>query len=45
MIVHWKHYLDGWPLCWDQDEIGSFEGTKEQSEVTCPDCKTELEIE
>lgn len=40
--VHWKHFLDGFPLCWASDEIGTFEGTRKEAEVTCEDCLTYL---
>lgn len=36
--VHAKHFKDGYPLCWDVDQEGLFEGTWDDTEVTCDEC-------
>ena len=41
-IVHAKHYKDGYPLCWDMDQDGMFQGSWDDTEVTCQACKDEL---
>lgn len=38
LLVHWKHFLDGYPICWNLEQMGVFEGTRIESEVTCPSC-------
>jgi hypothetical protein len=37
-VQHLRHFYDGYPLCWDYDQDGPFEGTYVESEVDCPDC-------
>jgi hypothetical protein len=37
LLVHAKHWKDGFPLCWG-DETGTFEASWDDTEVTCPDC-------
>jgi hypothetical protein len=37
--VHWAHFLDGYPLCWPMDRDGEFVGTRNENEVTCPQCR------
>lgn len=36
--VHYKHFKDGYPLCWSQDQDGPFQGSYEDHEVTCKEC-------
>lgn len=36
--VHAKHYKDGFPLCWKENQKGLFEASYNEGEVTCPDC-------
>lgn len=43
LLVHWKHFLDGYPICWRNGEMGTFEGTRDEQEVTCPACLIFLE--
>lgn len=38
LVVHSKHFKDGYPLCWDEGQEGVFEGTWDESQVTCADC-------
>lgn len=40
LLVHAKHYKDGFPLCWDEGESGTFESSWDDTEVTCKDCIT-----
>lgn len=37
-VVHLKHSIDGYPLCWPMDRDGEFEGTYDENKVTCKDC-------
>lgn len=41
--VHAKHFKDGYPLCWDMDEMGTFEASFDEGDVTCPDCRKIME--
>lgn len=41
--IHAKHFKDGFPLCWDEGEMGTFEGTWDDTQVTCEKCKYYLE--
>lgn len=36
--VHLRHFKDGYPLCWDYDQDGEFEGSYEDEDVTCKEC-------
>lgn len=36
--VHVKHYLDGYPLCWPMDKMGTFEASFDERDVTCKEC-------
>ena len=45
LYIHWKHFLDGFPICWPMDQTGPFEGTRNETEVTCPECIKFLEDE
>jgi len=36
--VHWRHSIDGYPLCWPMDRDGSFEATSHEDRVTCTEC-------
>ncbi len=36
--VHLRHFKDGYPLCWDMDQDGEFEGSYDEKDVTCPEC-------
>lgn len=38
LAVHAKHYKDGYPLCWPMDQVGTFEASYNDGEVTCKDC-------
>lgn len=40
--VHVAHFLDGYPLCWPMDLDGTFTATRNDAEVTCPDCRAIL---
>lgn len=40
--VHLRHSLDGYPLCWPQDRDGEFAGTRDETAVTCPECRAVL---
>lgn len=37
-VVHCRHAMDGWPLCWPQDKEGGFRGSYRDADVTCPEC-------
>jgi len=37
-MIHLKHSIDGYPLCWPMDKDGEFEGSYNENEVDCPDC-------
>jgi hypothetical protein len=37
-VIHLKHSMDHYPLCWPMTKDGPFEGTSTESKVTCPDC-------
>lgn len=37
-VVHYAHFFDGYPLCWSQDDDGPHTSTRQDSQVTCPDC-------
>lgn len=36
--VHKRHFQDGFPLCWDQHQDGTYKATSKEAEVTCPEC-------
>lgn len=38
MTTHLRHFLDGYPLCWPMDRDGPFEGSFDETDVTCADC-------
>lgn len=38
-VLHLRHSVDGYPLCWPMDRDGSFKGTFDDAAVTCPDCR------
>jgi hypothetical protein len=40
--VHLRHSLDGYPLCWPQDRDGEIVGTRDETAVTCPECRAAL---
>lgn len=42
-VIHVKHFKDGYPLCWDMDQTGTFEGSWNDAEVTCPKCIKHLQ--
>lgn len=37
-MIHLRHSIDGYPLCWPMDQEGEFEGTFKDDEVTCLEC-------
>ena len=43
--IHAKHFKDGYPLCWDEGQMGLFEGSWDDSLVTCKDCLYYLTME
>jgi hypothetical protein len=43
-VVHSKHFKDGFPLCWSQDREGVFEGSYDDADVTCPDCRKHMGV-
>lgn len=45
LVVHAKHFKDGFPLCWDEKQEGLFEGTWDDSLVTCKDCLVHMSFE
>lgn len=42
-LVHVRHYLDGYPLCWPMDKEGEFNVSEYDQQITCPECKKILE--
>lgn len=44
-MVHLRHALDGYPLCWPMDKDGRFEGSFNETEVTCGGCLRHLNEE
>lgn len=38
LIVHSKHFKDGYPLCWSMDRMGTFEGSYDEGAVTFKKC-------
>lgn len=36
--VHSAHFYDGYPLCWTYDQDGEHTSSRNDSEVTCPEC-------
>ena len=37
-LVHLRHFRDGYPLCWTQDQEGGFTATPNETLVDCPEC-------
>lgn len=37
-VIHLRHFYDGYPLCWNYDQDGPFEGSYLDAEVTCSEC-------
>lgn len=37
-VVHLKHYLDRYPICWPMTKSGVFRGSDETEDVTCSEC-------
>ena len=36
--LHLRHFYDGHPLCWPQDQEGEFTATPNEMLVDCPEC-------
>lgn len=41
--VHAAHSLDGYPICWSQDQDGPHTSTSDDRAVTCLPCRHHLE--
>lgn len=37
-MVHLRHAIDGYPLCWPMSRAGRFDGSLQDEDVTCPEC-------
>lgn len=37
-VVHVRHFIDGYPLCWPMDRDGEFVGEYDESKATCEEC-------
>lgn len=44
-VIHYRHFKDGFPLCWPLSKQGSFRGSYKESEANCPKCFAILEEE
>jgi hypothetical protein len=42
LVVHVKHFQDGFPLCWGVGQTGTFEASWNEAEITCQACLTYL---
>jgi hypothetical protein len=45
LLVHAKHYKDGYPLCWELNQEGTFEASWDDTDVTCEECLEYLKEE
>ena len=44
-VVHYRHSIDGYPLCWPMSQEGEFVATEVDDEVNCRACMKYLEDE
>lgn len=42
-LIHLRHFYDGYPLCWPMNKEGDFQGTRDETQITCPACKKIIE--
>lgn len=42
-MTHLRHFKDGWPLCWSQDQTDAFIGSYDVVDVDCPGCRKHID--